>query len=308
MERRYSILNVFTAERQGGNPLAVVIDAEGLMQATAQKFNLSETVFVLPAKGQAHTAAIRVFTPELELPFAGHPTIGTAVLLARHRIWRQTGEECDALVVLEAEAGVLRVGVKPGTDGAAFAQFDAPFVPQEAGEATPQDRIAAALSLAPHEIGFENHRPSRFTAGVTFTFVPIDGLDAIARAQVAEQYWEQAFGTDRYTAAYLYCRDTVRHKSAFHARVFAPLLGTPEDPATGSAAVALAGVIHRFDEPLEGSDLGGGRVLGHRPLRLGQQMGQPCELHLEFEVENRQIRVVRIGGEAVVVEEGSLEA
>jgi trans-2,3-dihydro-3-hydroxyanthranilate isomerase len=304
MERRYSILNVFTADRQGGNPLAVVIDAEGLsteaMQANARKFNLSETVFVLPAKGQAHTAAIRIFTPEFELPFAGHPTIGTAVLLARHRIWRQTGEECDALVVLEAEAGVLRVGVKPGTEGAAFAQFDAPFVPQEAGEATPQDRIAAALSLAPHEIGFENHRPSRFSAGITFTFVPIDGLDAISRAQVAEEYWEQAFGTDRYTAAYLYCRDTVRHKSAFHARVFAPLLGTPEDPATGSAAVALAGVIHRFDEPPEGKYEGF--------IEQGLEMKQPCELYLEFEVENRQIRVVRIGGEAVVVEEGSLEA
>jgi trans-2,3-dihydro-3-hydroxyanthranilate isomerase len=303
MERRYSILNVFTTERRGGNPLAVVTDAEGLsseaMQAIAHKFNLSETVFVLPPKGQAHTAAIRIFTPEMELPFAGHPAIGTAVLLARHRIWRQTGEECDALVVLEAKAGVLRIGVKPGTDGAAFAQFDAPFLPQEADEAVQQDRIATALSLAPHEIGFENHRPSRFRAGVTFTFVPIDGLDAIGRAKVVEHYWEQAFGSDRYTAAYLYCRDTVRHKSAFHARVFAPSIGMPEDPATGSAAVALAGVIQRFDEPPEGSYEG--------YIEQGLEMGQPCELYLEFEVENRQIRVVRIGGEAVVVEDGSFE-
>ena len=304
MERRYTILNVFTAERQGGNPLAVVTDAEGLsteaMQALARKFNLSETVFVLPAKGPAHTAAIRIFSPDVEMPFAGHPTIGTAVLLAKDRIWRQAGEECDALVVLEAKVGVLRIGVTPGNGDVPFAQFDAPFLPQEDGEAAPQDRLAEALALAPHEIGFENHRPSRYKAGIAFTFIPIDGLDAIGRAQVVEQAWEQAFGTDPLSAAYLYCRDTVRHKSAFHARVFAPTLGMPEDPATGSAAIAFAGVIHRFDELPEG--------LYEGVIEQGLEMGQPSEVNLEFEVENRQIRVVRIGGEATVMQEGTIEA
>jgi trans-2,3-dihydro-3-hydroxyanthranilate isomerase len=126
MERRYTILNVFTGEPSGGNPLAVVMDAEGLsteaMQAIALKFNLSETVFVLPPEGPAHTAAIRIFTPQMELPFAGHPTVGTAILLAKDRIWRKSGEECDALIVLEAQAGVIRVGVKPGRRGVPFAQ------------------------------------------------------------------------------------------------------------------------------------------------------------------------------------------
>ena len=305
MERRYTILNVFTGESQGGNPLAVVVDSEGLdtqaMQAIARQFNLSETVFVRPPQGPAHTAAIRIFTPEMELPFAGHPTVGTAIHLAQSRVWKQTGGECDALVVLEAPAGVLRVGVEPGASGAPFAQFDAPFLPQDAGEAAPNDRLGAALGLSPHEIGFENHRPWRYSAGSTFTFVPVDGLDAIGRAQIVDQHWEEAFGSNARAAdAYLYCRDTVRHKAAFHARLFAPSMGIREDPATGSAAVAFAGMIHRFDELPEG--------LYEGMIEQGLEMGQPSEVFLEFEVENRNIRVVRIGGHAVVAKEGTIEA
>lgn len=304
MQRRYTILNVFTGDREGGNPLAVVTDGDGLstqaMQAIALDFNLSETIFVLPPQGPAHTAAIRIFTPQTELPFAGHPTLGTAILLARDRVWRQSGEEFDALVVLETAAGVARVGVKPDNGEAPFGQFDAPFLPQSAGEPAPEDRLAAALGLAPHEIGFENHRPSRYSAGVPFTFVPVDRLDAIGRAEIVEQYWDEAFGMDAHKAAYLYCRETMQHKAAFHARMFAPAMGMREDPATGSAAIALAGVIHHFDELPEG--------LYEGMIEQGLEMGQPCEVFLEFEVENRQIRVVRIGGHAVVVKEGTIEA
>jgi trans-2,3-dihydro-3-hydroxyanthranilate isomerase len=304
MQRRYTILNVFTGDREGGNPLAVVTDGEGLsieaMQAIALNFNLSETVFVLPPENPAHTAAIRIFTPRTELPFAGHPTLGTSILLARDRVWRLSGAEFDALVVLETGGGVARVGVKPDEGGAPFGQFDAPFLPQGAGETAPEDRLAAALGLAPHEIGFENHRPSRYSAGVPFTFVPVDGLDAIGRAEVVEQYWDEAFGMDAHKAAYLYCRETMRHKAAFHARMFAPAMGMGEDPATGSAAIALAGVIHHFDELPEGVYEG--------MIEQGLEMGQPCEVHLEFEVENRQIRVVRIGGHAMIMREGTIEA
>jgi trans-2,3-dihydro-3-hydroxyanthranilate isomerase len=304
MRRPYTILNVFTAGGEGGNPLAVVTESAGLdtqaMQAIALNFNLSETVFVLPPAGPAHTAAIRIFTPQAELPFAGHPTVGTGILMARDRVWRQAGGEFDALVALETKAGVVRVGVTPGTGGAPFGEFDAPVLPKSIGDAAPDDRLAAALGLAPHEIGFENHRPSRYSAGVPFTFVPVQGLDAIGRAQDVAQYWDEAFGADTHKAAYLYCRETVRHKAAFHARMFAPGMGMKEDPATGSAAIALAGVIHRFDDPPEG--------LYEGMIEQGLEMGQPCELHLEFEVENRNIRVVRIGGQAVVLEEGFIEA
>lgn len=301
MERRYALLNVFSNVPQGGNPLAVITDTDGLddatMQAIAKKLGLSETVFVLPAQNPAHTASIRIFTPATEVPFAGHPSVGTAVYLAQDRVWRKTGEECDALVVLEAKAGIMRIAVKPGAN-APFAEFDAPVLPKEAGETPPTDRLAAALGLAPTEIGFENFKPCRYSAGNLFTFVPIKGLDAIRRARVVEQYWKEAFGGETPSLAYLYCRDTMRHKSSFHARCFAPDYGVPEDPATGSAATAFSAVINRFDGPPEGTYNG--------VIEQGFEIDCPSEIHLEFEVLNRQIRVVRIGGHAVFIREDTV--
>ncbi len=299
MERRYTVLNVFTKTEKGGNPLAVVTDVEGLddatMQALARKIGLSETVFVFKAQNPAHTASIRIFTPAAELPFAGHPTVGAAIYLTRERVWRARGAEFDALAVLEAKGGILRVAVKPDGENAAFAEFDAPTLPRDSGEAAPGDRIAAALSLSPTEIGFENFKPRRFNAGVPFTFVPVEGLEAIGRAQVIQEHWDEAFGGDSHPAAYLYCRDTVQHKAAFHARAFVPAMGVPEDPATGSAAAAFAGIIHQFDGPPEGTY----RAI----IEQGVEMGRPSEIYLEFEVKNREIRAVRIGGYAVILGE-----
>lgn len=300
MERRYTLLNVFASEPNSGNPLAVVTDSTGLdataMQAIARKLNLSETVFVFPAQNPAHTASIRIFTPAAELPFAGHPTVGTAVFLAQERVWSKAGAEFDALVVLEAKAGTLRIAVKPGATP--FAEFDVLQLPRDVGEAAPVDRLAAALGLAPGEVGFENFKPSRFSAGVAFTFVPVKDLEAIGRARIVEQYWADAFGADGHGAAYLYCRETVRHKAAFHARAFAPLLGVPEDPATGSAAAAFAGVINLFDAPPEGTY--------NAMIEQGFEMGRPCEIFLEMEIKNRQCRAVRIGGHAAMVSEGTV--
>jgi trans-2,3-dihydro-3-hydroxyanthranilate isomerase len=293
MERRYALLNVFTREPLGGNPLAVVTDTKGLnnasMQAIAHKLNYSETVFVFPPQNPAHTASIRIFTPEAEVPFAGHPTIGTAIFMAQER-WQKAGAEFDALVVLEEKAGVLRIAVKPGKT--AFAEFDALQMPQESGESAPNDRLAAALGLAPTEIGFENFKPLRLSAGVPFTFVPVKDLKTINRAHVVDSYWKSAFA-DEMGAAYLYCRETVRYKAAFHARVFAPLVGVPEDPATGSAAAAFVGVINQFDAPPDGTY----SIM----IEQGIEMGRPCEIYLEMEIANRQIRAVRIGGHAIFV-------
>ena len=301
MERRYALLNVFTTRPEGGNPLAVLTDTEGLgdeaMRAIAAKLNLSETVFVFPPQNRAHTASFRIFTPGAELPFAGHPTVGTAIYLAQERVWRKAGGECDALVVLEAKGGILRVAVRP--DGPApFAEFDAPQMPQDAGPAAPNDRLAAALGLAPTEIGFENFKPCRLSAGMAFTFVPVKDLNAIGRARIVEQYWAEAFGADAHAAAYLYCRETVQHKAAFRARCFAPGMGIEEDPATGAAAAAFAEVINLFDAPPEGTYNG--------MIEQGVEMGQPCEVFIEFEVKNRQVRVVRIGGHAVFIREDTV--
>jgi trans-2,3-dihydro-3-hydroxyanthranilate isomerase len=302
MRLDYHILDVFTDQRFGGNPLAVVIAADGLdtrrMQTIAREFNLSETVFVLKAENSAHTARVRIFTPAAELPFAGHPTVGTAALLAELRGSAEAGNG-EALVVLEETIGIVRVGVRLRAGSAPFAEFDAPRTPAEVGPPPSLDRLAAALGLIPAEIGFENHRPAKFGAGNTFVFVPVASLEAIAKAQAASQHWASAFKDGPPTGMFLYCRQTVHTTSAFHARMFAQHMGIIEDPATGSAAAAFAGVIHRFDELPDG--------LHKRAIEQGYEMGRPSHIALSLEVEGGKLGTVRIGGHAVRVADGQIE-
>jgi trans-2,3-dihydro-3-hydroxyanthranilate isomerase len=299
MHLPYHVLDVFTEERFGGNPLAVVLDADGLegtrMQRIAREFNLSETVFVLKPEHTAHTARVRIFTPADELPFAGHPTVGTGALLALLRVPEPSGRG-DALIVLEEGIGIVRVGVRLRPGVAPYAEFDAPKLPAEAGTLPPVDRLAAALGLIPSEIGFENHRPTKYGAGNVFAFVPIASLDAIGKARVATPHWD---GTLQGQGAFLYCRQTAHTGSSFHARMFAPHLGVPEDPATGSAAAAFAGVVHRFDALPDGAH--------KRIIEQGYEMGRPSTIDLTVEVEHGKLATVRIGGHTVRVAEGKIE-
>lgn len=301
MTLRCYILDVFTEKALSGNPLAVVTDAERLsgeqMQSIAREFNLSETVFVLPPRSRAHTAAIRIFTPKHEIAFAGHPTLGAAVLLARLKNG-DDAERATSLVVLEEGIGLVRAAVRSEPGEAAFAEFDAPRLPEDAGAPAPDDRIAAALGLAPSEIGFENHQVTRYSAGIPFTFVPVSGLEAIGRARIVHQYWKEAFRGDEFEAAYLYCRQTLHQRSAFHARAFAPLMGADEDPATGSAVAAFSAVIHRFDGLPEGTYRG--------LIEQGVEIGRPSEIGLEMEIQGRAVRSVRVGGRVVLTGEVTL--
>ncbi len=301
MKLTYYVLDVFTQDQLAGNPLAVVCGADGLdtdrMQGIAREFNLSETVFVMEPEHEAHSARVRIFTPKSELPFAGHPTVGTAILLAQLKFGDVTSEQ-DAIIVLEENIGAIRVGVRMIPSAADYAEFDAPRMPADAGAPAPEDRIAAALGLATSEIGFENHHPSRFNAGVPFTFVPVEGIEAIRRAHVVYSYWEEAFRGDEMLAAFVYCRETVRHSAAFHARMFAPMTGIHEDPATGAAAAAFAGAINRFDRPADG--------LHRYEIEQGFEMGRPSEIVLEMEIAGHQVTGLRIGGHAIHVARGEL--
>ena len=188
MGLHYHILDVFTERPYGGNPLAVVLDADGLslaeMQSIAREFNLSETVFVLKAVSPGHTARIRIFTPSREVPFAGHPTLGTAALLAELRSPSVNGES-DAIIALEEQAGSVRVGVRLRAGAAACGEFDAPNVPQEPTELTVPEEVAAAVGLMQTELGFENHKPTMLNASVTFAFVPVANLDAMAKLKIS---------------------------------------------------------------------------------------------------------------------------
>jgi trans-2,3-dihydro-3-hydroxyanthranilate isomerase len=267
------------------------------MLAIAREFNLSETVFVLKPDNPAHSARIRIFTPGMEVPFAGHPTIGTAALLAELKTASLGGQQ-EALVILEETVGVVRVGVRIRPHAATFAEFDAPKLPVHGGSLAPDDSIAAALGLIPSEIGFANHRPIRFAAGNSFAFVPVASLDAISRAHPDMRHWVRAFGNQDLIGTFLYTRETVHTSSAFHARMFAPDFGIPEDPATGSAAVAFAGVVHHFDGLPDGQH--------KRVIEQGYEMRRRSEIVLSLEIEGRKLGLVRIGGSVVRVSEGEL--
>lgn len=300
--RSYAIYDVFTDQALSGNPLAVVFDGEGLdasrMQRIAAEFNLSETVFVLPAENPVHSARLRIFTPRHELPFAGHPTVGTAIALARRN--GGLGEaNHSAIVVLEENVGPVRCAVNAnGKD--VFAEFDLPRLPEQLDGAPSAEAVAAALGLSHHEIGFENHRISLWSAGVPYVLVPVANLGVAARVRMDAGLWQELAPSQNgiLAEAYVYCRETVGHDSAFHARMLAPLSGIAEDPATGSAAAAFAGAIHAFDAPVDGA---------HQFwIEQGLEMGRPSHIRLEMDVEGGVIEAARIGGGAVEIATGTL--
>lgn len=302
MAYRYAILDVFTDRALSGNALAVLPDAAGLddarMQSIAAEFNLSETVFVLPADNPVHSARLRIFTPRAELPFAGHPTVGTAVYLAMGRLVGNGKGRREGVLVLEEKIGRIRCGVFVTGGPAGHAVFDLPLLPEAVAVALDPDLMAAALGLMPVEIGFENHRPSAYSAGLPYAFIPVRDLAVMARLRPDPARLATAFGNAP-LAAYVYCRQTEITGHHFHARMFAPGIGIAEDPATGSAAAALAGVIHRFDQPPAGSY--------RHVIEQGFEMGRPSLINLEIDVEGGAIAAARIGGDAVVVAEGTLE-
>jgi trans-2,3-dihydro-3-hydroxyanthranilate isomerase len=302
MRLDFHTLDVFTETRFGGNPLAVVLGADGLsdalMQSIAREFNISETVFVCKSEKPAHTAKIRIFTPGKELPFAGHPTVGTASLLASLRT-PDSDVEHDALVVLELKIGTVRVGVRQRPGRAAFAEFDLPKLPERGVSLPSNERLAAALGLIPSEIGFENHKPVAYSAGVPFAFVPIATREAIAKASVHLQHWGQAFGGPVPEAAFIYTRECIHNTSAFHARMFWPGAGVTEDPATGGAVAAFAGVVNQFDTPPDGAH--------KKIIEQGFEMGRPSLINLSLQIDGGRLTGARIGGSTVRVLSGTLE-
>jgi trans-2,3-dihydro-3-hydroxyanthranilate isomerase len=268
------------------------------MQTIAREFNLSETVFVLASASPGHTARIRIFTPSRELPFAGHPTLGAAILLAELRTSLVNGES-DAIIALEEEIGSVRVGVRMRGGGATFGEFDAPKI-ANTPEALPEpDEISAAVGLISTEIGFENHKPTLIRSANTFAFMPVANLEAMAKVRVTPKHWVRAFTDRGVQGVYLYTRQCVRAQASFHARMFAPDLGVPEDPATGSAAASFAYIVHEFDVLPDG--------MHKRAIEQGIEMGRPSAISLTMSVTRGKLDGVRIGGYAVRVAEGTLK-
>lgn len=272
MRRAYHILDVFTDTPFAGNPLAVVVDAAGLdaarMQAIAREFNLSETVFLRDAGDPVNTARLRIFTPNAELPFAGHPTIGAAALIAHLRAPEHIVKD-ELRIVLEEAVGDVVCMVRAGKMGVIYASFNIPKLPERVGALDDKAAIAAALSLEVADIGFDAHQPGVWSAGNPLAFVPIASREAIARARPDMAHFERVFGA-AVVGAFLYTSEVERRGSDVHARMFAPLRGIAEDPATGSAAAAFAGVAVAYEKPEDGEHT--------LVIEQGFEMGRPSQI------------------------------
>lgn len=299
MTLRFHTLDVFTNRKFGGNPLAVVLEADALtdrqMQVIAQEFNLSETIFVLKPDNPANTAKVRIFFPTGEIPFAGHPTVGCAVLLAHQRDWAQHGE---LEIRLEEVAGLVPVTVTRGA-GAMRATFTAPVVPFAVDQRLPsRDEVAEMLSLEPAEIGFGDHHPRLHQGGPRCFHVPVATRAALARSRVRDAIWPamaDGLGTDQ---VYVYTRGGDAPRVAFRARMYAPTAATPEDPATGSATALLAAQLLTSEHLADGTH--------GWDIEQGYEMGRPSDLHLEADVTGGRLAAVRVSGQAVPLMEGVL--
>jgi trans-2,3-dihydro-3-hydroxyanthranilate isomerase len=295
MRRRYVTLDVFTLKRFWGNPLAVVLDSQGLetteMQTIAREFNYPETVFVLPASSGALRANLRIFTPAAELPFAGHPTVGAAVALARG------GPKQQSFVVGE-KVGPVSCEIVLRDADSGEASFVLPKLPEQVGALPKQSAITAALGIDSADVAgdFEG---GEWSAGLPFMLVPLKDLNAIKKARPQPEHFEAAFARAGRAKVFLFCRETV-DSNDFHARMFAPGMGIPEDPATGSAVAALGGLLAAQSGLADGT---------HRiRVEQGYEMGRLSQIDLTLTIAGGHLTSGRIGGGAIVVTEGVIEA
>ena len=290
MAHRFVIADVFTDKPFTGNQLAVFPEAQGLsdraMQAIAREFNFAESTFVLPAGDPRHACRVRIFTPKMELPFAGHPTVGTAAVLARLGRFELAGG--NARIVLEEGIGPVPVEIAVGKDSVrAHLVSEKPI---ETPAVHPvRAAVAAALSV-PEAAVVDAWFAS---AGVPFCFIKIKNKQFVDQAVLDRAAWTKHFAKAWSPNLYFFAGET-----DLHVRMFAPAFGIEEDPATGSGAVALAGVLAARLQAADG--------LFAWQIDQGVAMGRPSRI--EASAEKRAGRVVRIkvGGATVIAGEGTM--
>jgi trans-2,3-dihydro-3-hydroxyanthranilate isomerase len=292
MKLDYLLLDVFTSEPLQGNPLAVVLRADGLldnqMQRIAGEFNLSETVFITKPKSERHSAAVRIFTPQVELPFAGHPTVGAAVVLGLDL--RSTA------VRIEEQIGVITCVIERTSKRRGHARFSLPHLPQIAGVSPERAKLALALGLDLEDIGCGNRLPSVYSAGVVFYLVPVRNAAALRRVKPQQHNWAEIFPLG-HNSVYVYTTTPEEEGVDLAARMFAPGMGLGEDPATGAAAAALIGelALHVPDGQTE------------LVVRQGVEMGRPSRIGIQIRKDGGLLTHGGIGGDAVIVGQGTLD-
>jgi trans-2,3-dihydro-3-hydroxyanthranilate isomerase len=289
-------VDVFTGRPFGGNPLAVVLDAEGLstaqMQAIAREFNYSETTFVLPPRDAAHDAEVRIFTVNSEIPFAGHPNVGTAYVLATR------AKSPPARLLFEEKAGLVSVEILSEGDKVLAAELTAPQ-PLKRLTSFSAEQAAACLSLTEADVRTDWHAPHVVSVGLPFLAVELVSREALRRAKPNADAFAKAFPVDESDAVYFYTRDVPDSETPcdVQARMFHPgASGLSEDPATGSATAAVAALLAELD----------GRADGELKLRIGQgvDMGRPSLLLTRVVKRAGKVVSAHVGGGCAPMMEG----
>ncbi len=296
----YVTADVFTDRRFGGNQLAVFPDARAipsaLMLDITREFNFSETTFVLPPEDPRHTRRVRIFTPEREMPFAGHPTVGTAHVLAHLGEVMLTGPETR--IVLEEGVGPVPVTIRAQDGRPVFAQLSVAKLPEVGPPPPPAAALAEILSLDAGDILQDTYRPDAVSCGLPFLFVPVVDRRAVARARVRLEAWERTLAGYWTREIFVFALDPERPGSDVRARMFAPGLNVAEDPATGSACAALGGYLGMRSASTDGTL--------RWVVEQGFEMGRPSILEVETDKAGGAITGVRVGGRSVVVCEGMM--
>lgn len=298
----YHLVDVFTDRAFGGNPLAVFPNGRGVaaetMQAIAKELNLSETTFVLPSSDAQHDFRLRIFTPAVELPMAGHPTVGTVFVLAHERMIERTAGE-QTSINLEEGVGTIPVTIEWAHDEPCFVEMRQPlptFGPRFADAET----IAALLSLEPEAITSTGLPLEVVSCGVPFLFVPVRGLAEMRRIKFRSDVWERALEGFATSSVFVFTTEIEHAGSTVHSRMFAPIFGIAEDPATGSASGPLGCYLARHGVVASAPEV---EIVSEQ----GIEMGRPSFIRIRIEQAGGEITGVRVGGRCRLMGQGFLE-
>ena len=298
MDLPFLTLDVFTDHTFGGNPLGVFPDASDLpsdlMQRVAREMNLSESVFLGPPEHDGD-ARVRIFTPGLEVPFAGHPTVGTAIYLAS--LLDDAPADGTRALVLEENVGPVPVDVRFEDGEPTFARFTTALLPEHRPSPVPPVDLARMIGLDPSDLAADL-APEMVSCGLPYHIVPIATLDAVRRCALDMGLWQRLVSASWAHHVYVICLETESADADVHVRMFAPGSGVPEDPATGSAGAALGGYLSKAD----GSEAGSLRWT----VEQGSEIGRPSILHVEADRSGGATTAVRVGGSAVFVSHGTM--
>jgi trans-2,3-dihydro-3-hydroxyanthranilate isomerase len=300
MQVEFVTVDVFTDQQFGGNPLAVVADGTELstrqMQSIAAEFNLAETTFVLPPARPENTAEVRIFTPRAEVPFAGHPNVGTAFVLAQRGECHGRPIRGDTLQ-FEEIAGLVRIELWKDASAIIGADLTAPQ-PLAVIEDVEPEVIAEACMVSTVDIEMRHHRPCIASCGTRFVFVELKDLRTLAAAKPRTDAFARHLPMDRVTGIHLYVWDS-SDGADIQSRMFAPLYGVPEDPATGSANVALIGLLAHVHPKAD--------LRLKKTIRQGVEMGRPSRLTASADKSAGTVTTTQIGGTCVPMMRGVLE-